>query len=62
MRKALIILFFPFSVTALNCGTQGAVYPIKEKSALALIEERLNQMQAKGEIEAHQQRDRKSVV
>ena len=40
---------------ARDCGAQGAVYPIKEKSALALIQERLNQMQAKGEIEAHQQ-------
>ena len=28
MRRALLILLFPFNVTALNCGVQGAVYPI----------------------------------
>jgi conjugal transfer pilus assembly protein TraW len=41
---------------AQDCGTQGATYPIKEKSALALIQERLSQMQVKGEIETHQRK------
>ena len=56
MRRALLILLFPFNVTALNCGIQGAVYPIKEKNALELIQQRLNEMHAKGEIETHQQK------
>ena len=56
MRLVVLLLLLSFGVSALNCGTQGTVYPIKEKSALALIQERLNQMQAKGEIETHQQK------
>ena len=60
MRFACVVLFSVLILNAVSfahdCGTQGAVYPFKEKSALALIQERLNQMQAKGEIETHQQR------
>lgn len=55
MRIALLILLFPFAVSALNCGTQGTTYPIKEKSALDLIGQRLANMQASGEIDMHQQ-------
>ncbi len=48
-------LLMPINSYAVNCGTQGAVYPIKEKSALELIQQRLAKMQAKGEIEMYQQ-------
>jgi conjugal transfer pilus assembly protein TraW len=41
---------------AKNCGSQGSLYPIKEQSALVLIQQRLAQLQASGEIEQHQQK------
>ena len=55
MNFIYTLVFFVLTISntallALDLGAQGAIYPIKEKSALALIQERLNQMQAKGEI------------
>ncbi len=41
---------------AVNCGIQGSLYPIKEQSALELIQQRLWQLQASGEIERQQQK------
>ena len=56
LRHCFFILMGLGSVAfAQDCGTQGAVYPVKEKSALELIQQRLANMQASGEIDMRQQ-------
>ena len=47
-------ILLPMGCFAMDCGTQGTLYPIKEKSALVLIQERLSHLEASGEIERHQ--------
>jgi len=54
-RALIILLLLPFQSIALNCGTQGSVYAIKEQDALVWIYQRLNQMEMSGEIAKLQQ-------
>lgn len=47
---------------AVNCGTQGSLYPIKEQSALEHIQQRLKQLEASGDIEKHQKQLKEQAV
>ncbi len=59
---SLVGLLMPINSYAVNCGTQGSLYPIKEQSALEHIQQRLKQLRASGEIEKHQQQLKEQAI
>lgn len=58
----LLGLLMPINSYAVNCGTQGSLYPIKEQSALEMIQQRLAQLEASGEIAKHQQQLKEQAI
>jgi conjugal transfer pilus assembly protein TraW len=46
-------IFQPFSLNAKDCGTHGIIYPIEEKDPIQLIQQKLKNMEARGELEKH---------
>lgn len=58
--RVIVVIWVLFAFSgyshALNCGTQGSVYPIQEQNALEWILQRLKHMELNGEIEKHQQK------
>lgn len=67
MKAYLQIMFvsllgLPIQGYAMDCGTQGSVYEIKEQDALQWIYKKLQQMENNGEIIRHQDKLKERVV
>lgn len=57
-----LLLCFPLSVSAADLGVWGDVYPVQEQSMLGLIQQRLGDMQASGELAEKQQQFKDRVI
>lgn len=61
-RQSVFLLCFPLSVFAKDLGVWGDVYPVAEQSVLSLIQQRLGDMQASGELVEKQQQFKARVI
>jgi conjugal transfer pilus assembly protein TraW len=61
--KALLLLgvLFLYPAAAQDLGTFGTTFPIQERSLLAVIQEKLQALQANGWLEKHQQQINKQI-
>ena len=57
-----LLLCLPLSVSAADLGVWGDIYPIQEQSMLGLIQQRLGDMQASGELAEKQQQFKERVI
>ena len=57
-----LILCLPFSAFSADLGVWGDVYPVQEQSMLGLIQQRLGDMQATGELAEKQQQFKDRVI
>ncbi|MEG0867109.1 MAG: type-F conjugative transfer system protein TraW [Hafnia sp.] len=57
-----LLLCLPLSVSAADLGVWGDIYPVQEQSMLGLIQQRLGDMQASGELAEKQQQFKERVI